>query len=306
MSKPDLNKTYSSFATNKELGSAGSGVIRNETNRADRVRRDTDTIKTPSCTIYDVDNAIMHYLEKVITPKIPENNQMVTVPLIYANGEKWSQIQSHGFLRDSAGKLMTPLMSLKRSSITERDSLKKLDVNVNPSGNALMFRSNYTKTNQYDQFSVLRGVKPSKEYYISAIPEYIDVQYELLIWCEYIAQLNTVIEQIMPTGGFAWGDTWKFNTYIADYTFDTLNETGDDRVVRATLPLTVKATLLMESELRQSTFQKAYSVKRITFANEDTAANDSKAFNVSFGTPEEGYPDNTNGNFEKSFRRFDQ
>jgi hypothetical protein len=209
-------------------------------------------------------------------------------------------------MRDAKGKLMTPIMTLKRNSIIERDTLKKLDVNINPGGNTLVFKNNYTKNNQYDQFSVLRGVKPSEEYYISAIPEYVDVTYDLFIWCEYIEQLNKVIEAIMPTGGFAWGDTWKFNTYISDYTFDTLNDTSQDRIVRATLPLTVKATLLMEEELRKSTFKKAYSVKRVTFVNEETAANDSKQMNVSFGTPKKGYPDNTNGNFEKTFRRFDQ
>ena len=58
--------------------------------------------------------------------------------------------------------------------------------------------------------------------------------------------MNSVIEQFMPVGGFAWGTTWKFNTYISDYTFETMNDIGQDRLVRATLPLTTRATLLME------------------------------------------------------------
>ena len=80
--------------------------------------------------------------------------------------------------------------------------------------------------------------------------------------------MNSLVEQIMPTGGFAWGTTWKFPTFISDYTFETLNESAEDRIVRATLPLTTKATLLMSDELRKSTIQKKYSVKRITFGNE--------------------------------------
>ena len=302
MSKPKLNKTYSSFSTDDKLKVS---PVQENTSRATQIRRDTDTIKTPACTIYDVDYAIMYYLREIIHPQVPERSKMVDVPLLYASGEKWSQIQKNGYLRDVKGKLMTPLMTLKRNNIIERDILKKLDVNINPAGNTMLFQSNYTENNQYDQFSVLRGTKPSKEYYISAVPEYVDVQYDLFIWCEYIEQLNKVIEEIMPTGGFAWGDTWKFNTYVSDYTFDTMNETGQDRVVRATLPLTVKATLLLPYELHESTFKKAFSVKRVTFANEDTAANDSKQMNVSFGTPKEGYPNNTNGNFEKTSRRFD-
>ena len=103
---------------------------------------------------------------------------------------------------------------------------------------------------------------------MAAVPEFIDVVYELLIWTEYTEQMNSLIEQIMPTGGFAWGTTWKFPTFISDYTFETTNASGEDRIVRATLPLTTKATLLMPDELRRSTIQKQYSVKRISFGNE--------------------------------------
>ena len=72
----------------------------------------------------------------------------------------------------------------------------------------------------------------------------------------------------MPLGGFAWGTTFKFPTFIQDYTFETTNATGEDRMVKATLPLTCKATLLMPNELRRSTIQKQYSVKRVTFNGE--------------------------------------
>ena len=78
---------------------------------------------------------------------------------------------------------------------------------------------------------------------------------------------------ILHTGGFAWGTTWKFPTFIQDYTFETSSGPGEDRIVRATLPLTVKATLLMPYELRRSTLQKRYSVKRIVFGSENEAFN---------------------------------
>ena len=52
-----------------------------------------------------------------------------------------------------------------------------------------------------------------------------------------------------------------------------MNNTGEDRIVRATLPLRTKATLLMEDELRKSTLQKRYAVNesrypgKLAFAN---------------------------------------
>lgn len=273
MSKPKLNKTDSSFSRNPVP------------NRAEEIRRDDDTIKTPKCTIYDVDYAIMSYLRDEISPQIIENNKKIDVPIIYANGEKWAQVQANGFMRDQKGKLMTPLISIRRGTITERDTLKKLDVNRNPAGNSYAYQNKFTKTNKYDRFSVLQGQKPVQEFYVTSVPEFIDVSYELLLWTEYTEQMNSVIEQIMPTGGFAWGTTWKFPVNIQDYSFETINSTGEDRIVRATLPLMCKATLLMEDELRRSSIQKRFSVKKVKFGNEIESTN----INVT-DPPPGGYP----------------
>jgi hypothetical protein len=267
MSKPEINKTYSSFTRNQEF------------NRAAEIRRDNDTIRTPKCTIYDVDNAIMSYVSDIIQPQIIENNNIIPVPVIYANGEKWAQIRARGYMYDHGDKLMTPAIVLKRNSITERDTLKKLDVNWNPetdneyARNTLTFENPYTKRNRYDRFSVLQGTRPRRELYVSSIPEYVDVSYDLLLWAEYTEQLNSIVEQIMPNGGLAWGTTWKFPAYIQDYTFETMSSPGEDRIVRATLPLTVKATLLMPFELRRSTLQKRYSIKRVVFGSENESFN---------------------------------
>tara|TARA_B100000287_G_C20571516_1_gene756715 strand:+ start:196 stop:1152 length:957 start_codon:yes stop_codon:yes gene_type:complete len=254
--KRQLKKSYSTFSND---------VV---TNRAYQVRRDNDVIKTPKCTIEDVDWAIMSYLRDEIKPILTENNQVIDIPIMWANGEKWAQVQAKGFMRDRKGKIMTPLISIRRNDITERDTLKKLDVNQNPAGNSQILQNKFTTVNRYDRFSVTRGVQPTKEFYVTSIPEFVDVTYELLVWCEYTEQMNSVIEQIMPTGGFAWGTTWKFNTFISNYTFETVNASGEDRIVRATLPLTTKATLLMTDELRRSTIQKAYSVKKVLFETE--------------------------------------
>jgi hypothetical protein len=273
MGKLKLNKTYSSFSND---------VV---TNRADQVRRDTDSIKTPSCTIYDVDWAIMSYIREVLEPTIMEDGNIIQVPIIYANGEKWSMVQKHGYMRDVKGKLMAPLMVIRRNSITERDTLKKLDVNQNPSGNAMIFKNRFTKANKYDRFGLLTNSKPTEEFYVTAVPEFVEVSYELLIWTSYTEQLNSIIEQIMPVGGFAWGTTWKFNTFIDDYSFETMNNTGEDRVIRATLPLRTKATLLAEDELRMSTAQKRFAVKQVKFGAEYS----SDKFPATFTPPPGGY-----------------
>ena len=253
MSKPKLNKTYSTFSRNPE------------TNRAFEQRRDNDTIKSPTVGIYDIDHAIMEWLRAVIRPYIIENGQRIDVPVQYANGESWAQFQAKGFMYDKKGKIMTPLISIRRSSVVERDSLKTLGVNQNPEENNLLFKNQFSTVNRYDRFAATYGKKRSHEYYIAPLPEYVDVSYEMLIWTEYQEQMNGVIEQIMPTNGFAWGTTWKFTTMLQDVSFETITATGEDRLVRATIPLTVKGTLAMPSELRRSNVEKRISVKKIKF-----------------------------------------
>jgi len=256
MAEKRLNKTNSTFTRDVIL------------NRANEIRRDNDIIKTPKVTIEDVDWALMSFIRDTIKPQITENGQMIDVPIMYANGEKWAQVQARGYMRDRKGKLMTPLISIRRGTITERDSLKSLGVNNNPAGNDFIYRNKHTINNQYDRFSIIQGTKPSREYYAAPVPEFVDVAYELLLWTEYTDQMNSLVEQIMPTNGFAYGTTWKFPTYLQDVSFETTNASGEDRLVRATIPLTTKATLLMPYELQRSNFQKRFSVKKVVFANE--------------------------------------
>jgi len=256
MAKKELKQTQSSYSNDPK------------TNRANEVRRDNDIIRTPKITIEDIDFAIFSYIRDVIRPQIKENGQMIDVPVMWANGEKWAQVQARGFMRDRKGKVMTPVFSIRRTNLVERDELKALGVNQNPDSNNYVFENKYTKNNRYSRLSVLQNTSRGRELYISTVPEFVNVSYEFVIWTEYTEQLNAVIEQIVPTNGFAYGTTFKFPTYLRDVSIETTNVAGEDRVVRATLPAEVKGTLLMPYELQASNLQKRFSPKKVVFGNE--------------------------------------
>lgn len=273
MAKPKLNKTYSSFSNDPKL------------NRAEDVRRDNDIIKTPKCTIYDVDYAIISYLRDVIEPQIVEHDSLIDVPIVYASAEKWSSIRARGFMLDKGGKLMTPVISVRRNSMVERDTLQQLAVNWLPSGDneyarsTLLHENKFSRANQYDRFSILQNSRPKRELYVSSVPIYVDVSYDILLWTQLNEQMNSLVEQIMPTNGVAWGTTWKFPSIISDYTFEMINTVGEERVIRATLPVTVKAAILNPYELRRSSVYKQFSVKRVVFSGE------TDSFNVNITDP---------------------
>ena len=238
-------------------------------NRADQVRRDDDVIRTAKRTVYNIDYAIKWFIENEIQPQVEANGELIQVPVIFANGEKWDNVRRLGYLRDEKGMLQSPIIVLKRNSLTEKDQLKKLDVNRPMPGNALVYKQKYNKRNRYSE-SITPTPKFNKaesaELYVVNVPEYVDIEYEMLIWTDFTTQMNDLVEQIMPYGTFAWGDgSNKYKTYIRNINFETINTVGDDRIVRATVPLKVDGTLMAEQEYRQSTLQKRYTLKKIVW-----------------------------------------
>ena len=238
-------------------------------NRANQVRRDDDVVRTPKRTVYDIDYAIKWFLDNEIQPQVEANGELINVPVIFANGEKWDNVRRLGYLRDEKGMLQSPIIVIKRNSLAERDQLRKLDINRAAAGNVLFYKKKYNKRNRYeDDVNPVFNTQPkeSDEIYTINVPEYVDLEYELLIWTDFTTQMNTIVEQIMPFGTFAWGNEFnKYKTYIRTLSFETVNTVGDDRIVRCTVPLTVNGTLLSEQEFKMSTLQKRFSTKILSW-----------------------------------------
>jgi len=267
---PRYNRQNIDRKTNKPNPSTTEGLTPDLLlNRSMQTRRDDDVIRTAKRTLYDVDFAIKWYIENEIQPQILDKDIVLPVPVIFSNGEKWDNVQRLGYLRDEKGMLQSPLIMLKRNSAVERDNLRTLDVNRMPLNNFLVYKQRYNSRNQYeDELFPMPTNQPqsSEKLYVIDIPKYVTVEYDMMLWCDFTSQLNDLIDQILPYGRYLWGnDKNKFATAIGNISFETVNTIGEDRLVRATIPLTVQATLLSEQEARVSTLKKMYSVKQVTF-----------------------------------------
>ena len=238
-------------------------------NRAEQTRRDDDVIRTVKRTVYDIDYAIKWYIDNEIQPQITDNKNLMKVPVIFSNGEKWDNVRRLGYLRDEKGKLQSPLIMLKRNSLQERDNYRTLDVNRPQSGNQIVYKAKYNNRNRYeDELFPLPTNEPqhSQKIYVIDIPKYVNIEYEMMLWCDFTTQMNELVDQILPYGRFAWGnEANKFATALGSVSFETVNTVGEDRLVRATIPLTVMGTLLSEQETRKSTLKKMFSVKKVIF-----------------------------------------
>lgn len=267
---PRYNRKNIDRKTNKPNPKKTEGLNNDPVlNRAEQVRRDDDVIRTVKRTVYDIDYAIKWYIENEIQPQITANKNLIDVPVIFSNGEKWDNVRRLGYLRDEKGMLQSPLIMLKRNSMQERDNTRTLDVNRPQAGNHIIYRSKYNNRNRYeDELFPIPTNEPqqSKKIYVVDVPKYVNIEYDMMLWCDFTTQMNDLVDQIMPYGRFAWGnESNKFATAMGSVSFETVNTVGEDRLVRATIPLTVMGTLLSEQETRKSTLKKMYSVKKVVF-----------------------------------------
>lgn len=236
-------------------------------NRSFDMRRDNDNFKTPSVTIYDIDYAIYAHLKNNINPQITKNGNTFSVPVIIANGEKWVQLQRNGFLRDkNTNQVLSPLISIKRLSMADDDRFKILNFSKTDPIISLRHYPAVQSNNANDLPRSNNNM--STEFYVTPIPQRVRVTYELNIWGNTTNDINAIVESIMPHSDNLWGESFQFVTAVEDYSFDVTSNVGEDRISRCTISLMVDGYLLPEYDQKQSTLEKAYSLKRVVFETE--------------------------------------
>lgn len=251
-SKPNLTQTESSTSQDPKL------------NKAKQVRRDQDNVKNISVGIYDVDAAFKNFLEKDVKPTIEDDGRFYPVPVMYASPEKWISAQRDGFMKDDNGMILTPVISFKRNNLSINTDLAKLKVAQNEDAHQ-MFERTYTKTNRYDQFSVLTGQSPKKEYMSVERPDYVNLEYEVVVWCDYMEQVNKIVEQIVFFQGRSFGDRYKFVIKGDSYAFETISEMGQDRITKASINLTAKAYIVPEYAAVTNNTKRRISIGKVSW-----------------------------------------
>jgi hypothetical protein len=239
-----------------------------EFNRALEVSLKDDDTKLINVGLEDHDDAILYYLENVIRPTVTQNDRQITVPIIYGSPERWKSIQADGFYRDKNGKTMVPLIMFKRESFEKNRTLgNKLDGNV--VHNVQYFEKQYSQRNVYDNFSVLRGQKPQKEYILGVIPDYITLTYKLSIYTDYVQQMNKIIEALEFASDSYWGDPerYQFRAVITSFPTPVLLENASDRANRSEITLTLQGYIIPDTinVAQAGPNPKSYNVTKTIF-----------------------------------------
>ena len=221
----------------KEAGNPNNSAYQ-VSNRSNQVSFKGDTVKPFTVGLEDIDSTILYYFNNVIKPSVIQNGTRIEVPVVYADSERWNQIQKDGYFRDKKGRIMMPLITFKRTNIEKnRNITNKLDANF--PNNYRIYEKSYSKKNTYDKFNILNNRRPTKDMYAVVVPDYITLNYDCIISTYYVEQMNSIIEAINYASDSYWGnpERFQFRARIDSVATNVELPTGQERVVKSTFSI---------------------------------------------------------------------
>ena len=239
------------------------------TNRGTVKSRNNDTVKNVEVGLLDVDASIMYYFNEVIKPSVMEQGEEVKVPLMYANPERWATIRKQGYLRDSKRQLITPVIVFKRTSMSKRSEIAVDKLDANDPKLFYSFEKKYSSQNRYNRFSTDQGLLPQRELYNVAMPDYVTLNYECIIFTAYIEQMNKIIEKVNWADGSYWGEPGKLKFQSNIESFEDSTEMSEgERFIKTTFSLQLYGYLVPEAFNDKVNTQKFITPKKIDVIDE--------------------------------------
>jgi len=240
-------------------------------NRHLEIRRDEDTFEGTIITLQDIDEAVNYYLSEDLGLAVNSNGESIKVPVMYGSPERWKAVQADGYYRDKNGRIQTPLIMFKRTSIEKRRELgNKLDGNK---PNLYVVEQNrHSPDNAYDAFNIINNIRqPKREIYQVPVPDYLFVNYEAIIWTDFMAQNNKLVEAIEYVSDAYWGNKEKYMFQTNVDSISNVNELqiGEDRLVRASFNFKLAGYIIPDTFKRSTQSQpKQLTTSEIIITNE--------------------------------------
>lgn len=219
--------------------------------RAEDISWKNDDVKPLEIGIEDIDVAIIYFIKNVLKLKVEQDNKLIDIHLMFKNPENWVSYQKEGIFRDNNGKILLPIMTLDKTNIQRNKSITTKVDHKTPL-NYYVYGQKYSKQNTYNQFDLINNIIPEKTYYVTVIPEYIDITYSVVIQTNYVSQMNKLIEAISYSADNYWGEPEKFQflTMISNFSPSVELNVGDERIVKCEFDLIIKGYILPNTLLK--------------------------------------------------------
>ena len=234
-----------------------------------------DATKSYAIGVKDIDTAVINHMKNVMKPVVKEANEIIKVPVLYANEERWKSVRGRGTLRDRNGSIILPIILVRRTSIgMNPDMPLSFDNDVKGRFISVVRSSNgWSRSNRYDRFAVLTGQKPVEEFIKTGMPDFVICNYTIVMMTAFMEQmndLNTIMVEHLET---YWGDQTSHRFLSAlegDISNEEQMESQGERLIRNELTLSMKGYMI--PEFTDNVFGKtaelgrAYTPKKVSFS----------------------------------------
>ena len=234
-----------------------------------------DATKSYAIGVKDIDTAVINHMKNVMKPVVKEANEIIKVPVLYANEERWKSVRGRGTIRDRNGSIILPIILVRRTSLgMNPDMPLSFDNDVKGRFISVVRSSNgWSRSNRYDRFAVLTGQKPVEEFIKTGMPDFVVANYTVVMMTSYMEQmndLNTIMVEHLET---YWGDQTSHRSLSAlegDISNEEQMESQGERLIRNELTLSMKGYMI--PEFTDNVFGKtaemgrAYKPKKVSFS----------------------------------------
>jgi len=244
--------------------------------RANQISVDIENdIKPFTVGLQDIDEAVFYYFNNVIKPTVIQNGNKFSVPVSYGSQERWVSVQQDGYWRDKNGRIMYPIIMVRRTGFEKNRTLaNKLDGNnIN---NFAISKARYNQQNQYTPFDILNNWIPSDKFYLTPVPDYINLTYDCIVFTNYMQENNKIIESIEFASDSYWGDKnrFQFRTYIDRFDSTAEYSVNEQRVARTNMSITLYGYIVpdtMNKDLATKGKRQFFSKSTVSITGETVA-----------------------------------
>jgi hypothetical protein len=167
-------------------------------------------------TIETVDTAFYKFVDEQLNLSCTTSDGFKKVPVIWAFAERAYQIKNNKEIRDKYGALITPVISIERSTINKDVNKKGIfQGNLSPYNdrNFIGAKLRQDKTSKFANADTLKSKKQinfitSKQntkkvydFYAIPVPVYITIEYKVSILTSYQQQMNELIQPLITKTG---------------------------------------------------------------------------------------------------------
>lgn len=209
-----------------------------------------DFSKGFAITLKDIDTAVMSHVKDVMKPVIREAGEVIKVPVLYGNEERWKSVRKNGVLRDKNGSIVLPVMIIKRTDVAFNDDMPlSFDHDIRGKFIKVSRSKKWSDNNRYDRFAVQTNKQPVYETIVTGMPDFVICTYSIIMATNYMEQMNQLnnlwIEHLETY--FGSSENYKFLSSLDGSISDSSEMSVDsERIIKNELSISIKAYMIPE------------------------------------------------------------